>query len=173
MTEFTGINMQEQLYSSLLGRLSEMPIFLRRTLAGLPREALLRRPENDSSPLLEHLWHTLDCDTDLYGLRIRRILAEDRPLLEPVDVGLWPEARAYESRDGDVAISEFEQQRAQLIAHLRTLVPEALMRVGIRADGSEISVLGVIEQLVSHDQDHRWRVAAILRGYAGLCVSEA
>jgi hypothetical protein len=25
----------------------------------------------------------------------------------------------------------------------------------------------VIRQLAEHDQDHRWRVTAILRGYAG------
>jgi hypothetical protein len=160
--------MQHHLYASLLGQLAEMPVFLRRSLAGLPREALLRQPENDKSHLLEHLWHTLDCDTDLYGLRIRRILCEDRPVLEPVDVGLWPEAHAYASRDGDAAIAEFEQARAALIRELRALSPELITRVGIRADGSEVSVLGVIEQLAAHDQDHRWRVAAILRGFAGL-----
>lgn len=145
-----------------------MPVFLRRTLAGLPRAALLRQPENDKSPLLEHLWHTLDCDTDLYGLRIRRILAEDRPVLEPIDVGAWPEAHAYTSRDGDAAIAEFEQHRAMLIAELEALEPERLAKVGVRADGSEISALGVVEQLAAHDQDHRWRVTAILREFAGL-----
>jgi hypothetical protein len=160
--------MQAQLYSSLLGQLAEMPAFFRRTLAGLPREALLRQPENDKSHLLEHLWHTLDCDTDLYGLRIRRILAEDRPTLEPVDVGLWPEARAYASREGDAAIAEFEQERAALIRELSALDSQSLTRVGIRADGAELSVFGVIGQLAAHDQDHRWRVTAILRSFAGL-----
>ena len=99
--------MREHLCSCLLGQLAEMPAFLRRTLAGLPRAALLRQPENDKSTLLEHLWHMLDCENDLYGLRIRRILAEDRPVLEPIDVGAWPEACAYTSRDGDAAIAAF------------------------------------------------------------------
>ena len=160
--------MQEQLYPKLLEQLAEMPVFLRRTLAGLSREALLRQPENDHSPLLEHLWHTKDCDTDLYGLRIRRMLAEDRPPLEPVDDGAWREDHGYDLRQGDDAIAEFERERAALIDQLKALGPESLARVGIRADGSEITVLGVIEQLAAHDQDHRWRVAAILRGFAGL-----
>jgi hypothetical protein len=158
--------MDQHLYLGVLGQLAEMPAFFRRTLAGLSREVLLRPPRNDRSPLLEHLWHTRDCDTDLYGLRIRRILAEDRPLLEPVDVGAWREARGYDSRAGDQAIAEFEVERAKLMNDLKSLGPAQLKRVGVRADGFEVSVLSVIEQLAEHDQDHRWRVTAILREFA-------
>lgn len=157
--------MQELVYSALLDALEEMPRFLRYSLEGLSREALLRVPENDRSHLLEHLWHTRDCETDLYGLRIRRILAEDRPHLEPVDVVAWLEERGYEAREGDAAITEFEQERGRLLSELRVLTPDQLARVGVRADGSEISVLAIIRQLALHDQDHRWRVAAILRGF--------
>jgi hypothetical protein len=159
--------MQELLYSALLSQLQEMPAFLRRALAGLSREVLLRMPADDKSHLMEHLWHTRDCDADLYGLRIRRILAEERPSLEPVDVGAWPQARGYESREGDQAIAEFEHERAKLLSELQALSFEQLSRVGVRADGSEVSVLDVIQQLALHDQDHRWRVAVILRGFAG------
>ena len=159
--------MQERLHASLLSQLSEMPLFLRRTLAGLPRETLLRQPDNDKSHLLEHLWHTVDCDSHLYGLRIRRILAEDRPVLEPVEVGRWPQAHAYADRDGDAAIAAFERVRAQLLGELQALTTDQLARVGLRVDGTEVSVRQVIEQLVDHDQDHRWRVAVILREFAG------
>ncbi|HEX5684599.1 MAG TPA: DinB family protein [Ideonella sp.] len=162
--------MQEQLYSALLGSLQEMPGFLRHALGGLPPEVLLRKPANDKSHLLEHLWHTRDCDDDLYGLRIRRILAEERPSLKPVDVDAWPRDRGYESRSGDQAIAEFESGRARLLSELKGLSPEQLARVGVRADGSEVSVLDVIQQLARHDQDHRWRITAILRGFAGLAA---
>ncbi len=165
--------MHKQIYLNFIGQLAEMPVFLRRTLAGIPREVLLRQPPNDKSRLLEHLWHTLDCDTDLYGLRIQRILTEHRPTLEPVDVDIWPATRAYALREGDAAIAEFELARARLVASLQWLNPDALARVGIRADGSEMSVLGVIEQLVLHDQDHRWRIAAILRSFVNLSASGA
>lgn len=158
--------MQELVYAALLAALEEMPRFLRHTLAGLSREVLLRMPENDRSHLLEHLWHTRDCDADLYGLRIRRILREERPSLEPVDVVAWLEDRGYESRDGDLAIAEFEHERASLLSELKALTPQQLARVGIRADGSEVSVLDIIQQLAMHDQDHRQRVATILRGFA-------
>jgi hypothetical protein len=159
--------MFKQAYCNLLRQLEEMPVFLQRTATSLPGEVLLRMPEQDKSPLLEQLWHIRDCDSDLYALRIRRVLRQDRPALEPVEVGAWPEARAYLSRTGDVAIEEFVELRAGLLRELQDLDQVALSRVGTRADGSEINVLGLIEQLAEHDRDHRWRIAAILRSYGG------
>jgi hypothetical protein len=157
--------MFKQAYSSLLNQLEEMPAFLEKTAASLPNEWLVRRPEKDNSPLLEHLWHIRDCDSDLYALRIRRVLQEDKPYLEPVDVSVWPESRNYIKRNGGLALAEFVELRAGLVKELREVSQDALARVGVRADGSEINVLGLIEQLAEHDRDHRWRITAILRSY--------
>lgn len=157
--------MFDQAYASLLNQLEEMPLFLKQSVARLPLEVLRRQPAEDKSPLLEHLWHVRDCDADLYGLRIRRVLNEARPHLVPVDVGVWPEQRQYASRSGDVAVSEFADLRADLVKVLRNLGQDDVARVGIRADGSEINVIGLIEQMADHDRDHRWRMAAILKGF--------
>lgn len=70
-------------------------------------------------------------------------------LLGPVDVRAWPEANTYTSRDRDAAFAEFEQRRAVLIGELEALEPERLARVGVRADGSEISVLGHVSPPVA------------------------
>ena len=155
-----------QAYANLLDQLAEMPAFLERTMASLPPDLLLRMPAGDPFPLIEHLWHIRDCDPDLYALRIRKVLREDRPLLEPVDVGAWYAERSYRERSGDQAIAEFASLRAELIAELEPLEEHALARVGIRADGSEVNVLGIARQMSEHDRDHRWRIASIIRGYA-------
>lgn len=159
--------MFQQAYANLLGQLAEMPPFLRHALAGLPAPLLQRLPECDKSPLLEHAWHIRDCESDLYGLRIHQVLGESRPHLAPVDVGNWPSERGYLQRDGDTAVAEFAILRNQLIADLRQLDEQSVARVGIRYDGTEINILGLVEQLADHDRDHRWRIAAILRGYGG------
>lgn len=157
--------MLHQAYCSLLRQLEEMPSFLEKTVLSLPSAVLLRTPDGDKSPLLEQLWHIRDCESDLYALRIRRVLNEPRPRLELMDVGVWPEVRAYMARNGNLAVHEFAQLRALLVAELEPLGPEELRRVGVRADGTEINVLGLIEQLLEHDRDHRWRITAILRNY--------
>jgi len=159
--------MFQQAYASLLSQLAEMPAFLQHALAGLPADLLQRLPESDKSPLLEHLWHIRDCESDLYGLRIHRVLSESRPNLEPVDVEHWPSERGYLQRDGDTAIAEFVALRSKLISDLRQLEEPSISRIGIRFDGTETNILGLVEQLADHDRDHRWRIAAILRGYRG------
>ena len=158
--------MFQQAYASLLSQLAEMPPFLQHSLTALPAELLHRQPENDKSPLLEHLWHIRDCESDLYGLRIHRVLRESRPNLEPVDVEHWPAERGYLLRGGDTAISEFAAFRNELISDLGRLDELSISRVGIRFDGTEINILGLVEQLADHDRDHRWRIAAILRSYS-------
>jgi hypothetical protein len=157
--------MFQQAYASLLGQLAEMPPFLQHALAGLPTELLQRLPAGDKSPLLEHLWHIRDCESDLYGLRIQRVLRESRPNLEPVDVGNWSSERGYLQRDGNAAIAEFATLRNKLISDLSQLEGPSLSRVGIRFDGTEINILGLVEQVADHDRDHRWRIAAILRSF--------
>ena len=154
------------LRASLLNQLAEMPAFLERTLGALPPPLLLRQPVNDAFPLIEHLWHVRDCDPDLYALRIRQVLREERPRLEPVDVGAWYGERRYRERPGAQAIAEFAALRAGLVAELAALDDGELARVGVRADGREIDVLGLVEQIAEPDRDHRWRIAAILGGFA-------
>ncbi|MCX9155334.1 DinB family protein [Niveibacterium sp. 24ML] len=141
-----------------------MPQFLDRALQGLSPELLAASTLYDKSPLLEHLWHVRDCDTDLYGMRIHRILNESLPRLDPVEVGLWPEQRNYLSRGSEQALREFASYRASLIATLRAADTATLARCGVRADGTQINVLGVLEQLLDHDRDHRERIGATLRG---------
>lgn len=162
----TDSSLFKQTYAHLLSHLAEMPAFLERTTASVPPELLQRMPAGDQFPLIDHLWHIRDCDPDLYALRIRKVLREERPVLEPVDVGAWYGERRYKERPGGQAIAEFGKLRAELIADLQGLGECALARVGIRADGSEVNVLSLVQQISEHDRDHRWRIASILRGFA-------
>jgi hypothetical protein len=157
--------MFNQAYSSLVAQLSEMPMFLSRTFASVPAALLLRTSTCDAMPLIERLWHVRDCDSDLYAFRIRRVLLEDRPTLQGVDVSVWPQERNYLARSGEQAVTEFCALRQQLIQELKPLGENSLARIGVRFDGSEINVLGLIEQLAEHDRDHRWRMASILQSF--------
>jgi hypothetical protein len=155
--------MHDLAFQSVLEQLKEMPVFLAKTFAGIPHPVLCRQPSCDRSPLIEHLWHTHDCDVDLYGMRIRKVLAEDEPVLQPIDVGEWVETRDYPARSSSEAIDSFIRYREALVEELAALSPSSLQRVGRRSDGSTINVMGIIEQLAAHDRDHRWRIAAILK----------
>jgi hypothetical protein len=79
----------------LVSSLLEMPAFMDQVLRDLSPEHLTVQPENDKSPLAEHAWHVRDCEEELYGLRIRKVLDHDNPYLEPMSIGHWPKERAY------------------------------------------------------------------------------
>lgn len=87
-------------------------------------------------------------------------------MLSPVDVGAWYADRRYREKSGQQAIAEFTSLRFDLIEELKLLEASDLERAGVRADQSEISVHGLIDQLAEHDRDHRWRIASILSGFA-------
>lgn len=150
----------------LLDQLAEMPAFLNAAIPGLPTAVLAAKPAGESLSLIEHLCHLRDCERDLYGERINRVLRCDQPHLAPVDVGIWPTQRDYLNQCGSQALQDFCTLRAALLVQLRTLAEEDMQRTGMRVDASLITVYGLVEQIAEHDRDHRWRMAAILREFA-------
>jgi hypothetical protein len=146
----------------LVNSLLEMPAFMDQALRGLSLEHLTVLPENDKSPLAEHAWHVRDCEEELYGLRIRKVLDHDDPYLEPIGIGHWPEERGYLARPVTQAAQEFRELREELVKLLRAAPSEAMYRTCRRGDGSTSTVADLIGELLEHDQDHRVRIAAIL-----------
>ena len=129
---------------------------------GLQLEQLTSMPENDKSPLAEHAWHVRDCESDLYGMRIQRVLQEAEPYLEPISVSHWPEERSYLTKPVQQANREFRELRESLVKQLQTTQASALERTCRRTDGRRSAVTDLIAELLEHDRDHRRRIAAIL-----------
>ena len=151
--------------NALMQALLEMPAYLEAVYPPLP-DHLLRAPSTqDKMPLLEQLWHVRDCESDLYAPRIRRTLLEDRPFLEPMAVGHWPEERGYLARAVQPALAEFGGMRRALVDELMGCTPQQLARSARRVDDRVCSVVDLIAELLDHDRDHRIRIAAMLAGF--------
>jgi hypothetical protein len=146
----------------LVNSLLEMPAFMDHAFRGLRPDHLTVLPDNDKSPLAEHAWHIRDCEEELYGMRIRKVLEENEPYIEPMSVSHWPEARGYLTKPAMQAAREFRELREGLVELLRSAPSNALDRTCRRGDGSTSSIADLIGELLAHDQDHRVRIAAIL-----------
>jgi hypothetical protein len=149
-------NLVARTFEVVLRQLEEMPQFLHHSLSYVPEDLMRRKPRDDDMSLIEHLCHVRDCDPDLYALRIRRILTEASPSLDPVDVSVWPVVRAYAAKEGNVVLEEFTQLRADLVEELRALKEDELCRAGRRADGSEITVTGITSGASQAFFGHSW-----------------
>lgn len=149
----------------LIHALLEMPAYLESCYPQLPDRLLRATPAHDNMPLLEHLWHVRDCESDLYAPRIRRTLAEDRPFLEPMEVAHWPAERGYRDRAAPPALAEFGSLRRALVEQLCDCTAAQLARTALRVDNRVSSVVDLIGELLDHDRDHRVRIAAMLAGF--------
>jgi DinB family protein len=102
---------------------------LRRATAGMSAEQARARPIPGRWSTLEVACHLADIDT-LDALRMKRLIAEDRPLLLDADETLFAAALAYQDRDLDEEVTLIEQTRRSLARILRTLPEAALARAG-------------------------------------------
>ena len=91
---------------------------------------LMTSPEPDGWSPNEILWH-IRAVADVYGEHINRILNEDTPRWRHVS----PRARMKKSRYHELPFAEslaaFAQQRAELLALLEGIAPEAWQRIAI------------------------------------------
>jgi len=103
-------------------------------------------------------------DSELvWGYRLRKVLAEERPELTGYDQDVWAERLGYANADADKALELFTSLRG---ANLRLLssTPEGdLDRVGVHVERGEESVRHMIQLYAGHDLVHRRQMERIAK----------
>ncbi len=108
------------------------PADLRRAVAGMSREQLLARPVPGKWSTLEVVAHLADFDP-IIAMRMKSIIAEDKPQLLAADENRFASALAYHDRDLEEELTIIEQTRSQMARILRKQPEEALQRVGVHS----------------------------------------
>src|SRR5690349_3853643 len=103
----------------LFETLSRTPALLSQVAAQVPSHLLTVR----SGPfaLVEHAWHLADLEKEAFGERVRRLLAEDDPLLPDFDGERAAREREYLKLDLAVALSAFAAAREENLRRLRAV----------------------------------------------------
>jgi hypothetical protein len=115
----------------------------------------------------QQLCHLRDIEIDGYAERFRRLLGEDDPLLPSIDGYALVESRGYDATDPQVALAAFVGGRGRTLALLDGLTPERLGRRGRFEGYGQVTVLGLLHFLVSHDQQHLAGIQWLLGMRAG------
>ena len=144
-------------------RLEEMPAFLEAALDAVPDDELTSRPSAGEFSLTEQACHLRDLEREGYLVRVRRMLAEREPALEPFDGGAVAAARDYPRQDAFAAAREFAAARAESLALIARLTPEELAREG-RFGEQRVCFADVIAMMVAHDGEHREEMSRLLAG---------
>lgn len=144
-----------------LERLTAMPESIREALERAGPSRLAMRPSDGGFSLVEHACHLRDLEREGYLLRVMRLLAEERPVLEGFAGDRVAVERDYLSQDAAAAAKEFAAARAELVRVVRGLGPGELAREGEFA-GRTVTLAAMIALAVEHDAEHRGDIERLL-----------
>ena len=115
-------------------------------------------PDRHSVPLAPGKWspaeivsHLADCEIT-HGWRLRQILAEELPLLQPFDQEKW--AASYSGISAANALSVFTALRAWNVQLIRKAMPTAADRAGTHPERGRITFQTVVQTMAGHDLNH-------------------
>ena len=147
----------------LLAVLAAAPSRLGTVTTGLDQDLLTTSLDGEWS-VNEVLAHLRSC-CDVWGDCIRRILAEDAPTIRAVNPTTWIDSTDYRQQDFVRSLRVFSAQRADLLAVLEPLPPEAWWRSAtVTGAGAPLTktVLDYADRLARHERTHVKQVEALV-----------
>ncbi len=151
---------------TLLADLSTMPEMLAETFGGLSAADALIEGADGFTPV-EQCWHLADLEREGYGVRIRRLLAEDEPVLPDFDGERVARERNYRSLSLSEGLAAFRQARAENIAALRRLSDHEWERRGTQDGVGRVALCDVPAMMAEHDEAHRKEIESWIRQVKG------
>ena len=146
----------------LLKTLRAVPVVAEALIASFDAGSLRRRPAPDEWAAVEVVSHLADTEERALG-RVRRMVAEDAPVLEPFDQAALAVERGYLDLDARVELRRFAALRADHVALLESLDDAGWSRVGIHGEHGEMTVERYETHVAAEDVDHLAQIAR-LRG---------
>ena len=106
-------------------------------------------------------------DTEIVvGMRMRQIIAEDKPTLIPFDQELWAAHLGYETADVSDSLARFRSLREDTAAVLSALPPEAFERVGVHPERGAKTLLEWVVLFGNHVETHATQIRGIRASFA-------
>ncbi|GIW95587.1 MAG: hypothetical protein KatS3mg110_3628 [Pirellulaceae bacterium] len=126
---------------------------LRRAVEGLAPEDLDARPGPGAWSIRQVVLHLQDSEAVLID-RMRRVLAEEDPLLVAFDENRFVERLHYERQSIEDALLLIEVGRRQWARVLETLAPEAFQRCGRHSVAGQVSLGSLLQGAIDHLEHH-------------------
>ncbi|MFL6209757.1 MAG: DinB family protein [Pyrinomonadaceae bacterium] len=152
--------MQAEL-QTLIAFLAETPAVVQRLTTDLSVAEQRWQPAPAEFSALAQVCHLRDIEREGYTVRLRRLLAEDEPMLPDIDGGQLARERDYQSQDFNTARAAFADARRANVALVNTLAPAQLARAGTLAGVGQITIARLLELMRAHDEGHRAELQAL------------
>jgi hypothetical protein len=148
---------------TLLAELAAMPGFVAGRIGSLPVELERREgPDGAFSPV-EQCWHLADLEVEGFGVRIRRLLSEERPWLADFPGARLARERHYREKSLAQGLQVFRAAREANVALLRTVPAATWRRDGVQEGVGPVTLADIPRMMRDHDASHRAEIMAWLQ----------
>lgn len=122
-------------------------------MGGLTRAELHAAPVANSWSIQHILVHLMD--SDLIGTdRMKRIIAEQNPLIIAFDESAFAQRLRYDKLDAQTAAEVFRLNRRLMVDILRDLADEDFERPGIHSQNGRVTLGGLVRGYSDHLEHH-------------------
>ncbi|HWL10901.1 MAG TPA: DinB family protein [Planctomicrobium sp.] len=127
--------------------------FLRKSVDGMSREQLLAQPIPGTWSTMQVLCHLADFEP-IYADRMKRIIAEENPLILSGDPDLFARHLSYDQRDPQDELDLVDAVRRQLGRILSSHPESIFQRTGRHSEDGEISLETLLTRITNHIPHH-------------------
>jgi uncharacterized damage-inducible protein DinB len=132
-------------------------------VSGLPDEALRSKPSPDKWCILEILGHLADIEI-VYAHRIRQMLADDKPVIAPMDQDAWARNLDYLDTPAPELIALYGLNRHHTVQLLRRLKPDDLQKLAFHPELNRTVTVGeMLVKMSAHGLNHLQQIEKLKR----------
>ena len=130
-------------------------------VSGVSDEHLARRPAEGEWSARDVIGHLADAEL-AYAMRLRLVVAQDRPRLTWYDEQAWVERFGPLDEDARVSLARWRALRDSNVRLLESLADEEWLRGGIHDTDGMLTVETLVKRMVTHDRTHLDQIRAAL-----------
>ncbi len=145
-------------HTALIAKYLAGPAALRQAIVGMTPAQLNAAPIPGKWSTRQVICHIADFEP-VYADRIKRVIAEDEPLLMSGDPDQFAAKLAYDQRDLDTELQLIEIVRRHLAGILRTLPAETFQRAGQHSRDGLLTIETLLTRITGHIPHHVQTIA--------------
>jgi DinB superfamily len=123
-------------------------------VSGLSPEVLRYKPSPEKWSILEVLGHLADIEI-VYGYRLRQMLADEKPVIAPMDQNAWARHLGYIDAPAPELVAAYGLNRHQNVRLLKRLKAADLEKAAFHPEYQKnVTVGSLVERMATHGANH-------------------
>ncbi|HEY7096721.1 MAG TPA: DinB family protein [Terriglobales bacterium] len=123
-------------------------------VSGLPEKALKFKPSPDKWSILEILAHLADMEI-LYAYRLRQMLADENPVIAPINQDAWAAKLGYTESTPAELVALYGLNRHATLQLLRRIKPDDLEKGAFHPElKRKVNVSEIVQMMSRHGPNH-------------------